>query len=142
IARVAGSLQAGGADPRRAGSSSAVYAFRNRTCGATQKCGSVRPRPLRGDVSAATSPRSTGERTVNNFQARIVSALAACAGLSAAATALAGAPACPSWDRGVGNPGAVGGSVSNAIVHDGELFVGGGFTSFEGVAAGGVARYD
>src|SRR5690606_13893894 len=121
---------------------SAVYAFRNRTCGATQKCGSVRPRPLRGDVSAATSPRSNGERTVPTFQTRLVSALAACAGLSAAATALAGSSDCPTWDRSVGNPGAVGGSVSNAIVHDGELFVGGGFTSFEGVVAGGVARYD
>ncbi|MBX3353203.1 MAG: hypothetical protein KF684_09730 [Phycisphaeraceae bacterium] len=58
---------------------------------------------------------------------------------AASGTALAGDP-CPTWNRAYGVPGALGGSVSNAIVYNGQLFAGGGFTSLQGVSAGGVGR--
>jgi hypothetical protein len=49
---------------------------------------------------------------------------------------------CPTWDREIGNPGAVGGSVQVVRVRDNFLLAGGSFSQFEGVNLFGWARVD
>jgi hypothetical protein len=54
------------------------------------------------------------------------------AGMSFSTAAIAGDTSCPGWDTTVGQPGAVGGSVSSLERIGDEVFIGGAFTSLNG----------
>ncbi|MGP1309773.1 MAG: hypothetical protein ACTS27_06215 [Phycisphaerales bacterium] len=71
---------------------------------------------------------------------RVVPALLAAVGVSAA---VAGPVViCPSWDRDIGQPGAVGGSVQVVRTIGDTLYVGGGFNSIEGLNQPNWGRID